>query len=65
VLGQLRVLVRSVRTCRDIACDDHDFAGCLIDGLIEVVPSPMAAKFQVEISEPRKTLDVVFGHLIL
>jgi hypothetical protein len=37
---------QSVRARGEVAGDDHDFASRLIDGLIEVVPRPMAAKFQ-------------------
>jgi hypothetical protein len=48
-----------MRARGEVACDDHDFAGRLIDGLIELVPRPMAAKFQVEFAEPGKALYVV------
>jgi hypothetical protein len=39
--------------------DDHYFAGCSIDGLVEVVPRPMVAEFQVRIGEPDQALDVI------
>jgi hypothetical protein len=57
--GQLGVLGQSVRARGEVACDDHDFAGSLIDGLIELVPRPMTAKFQVEVGKPGKAVYVV------
>jgi hypothetical protein len=45
----------------EVACDDHDFAGRLVDGVIEPVLRSMAAKFEVEVGEPGKTLYVI-GH---
>jgi hypothetical protein len=44
-----------------IARDDHDFAGRLFDGVIEPGRRSMAAKFEVEVGEPGKTLYVI-GH---
>jgi hypothetical protein len=44
---------------RKVACDDHDFAGRLVDGVIEPVPRSMAAKFEVEVGKPGKTLYVI------
>ena len=49
LFGQLGVLGQSERARGEVACDDHDFAGRLIDGLIELVARPMTAKFQVEV----------------
>src|SRR5262249_39725529 len=59
LFGQLGVLGQPVRACGEVACDDHDFAGRLVDVLIELVPRPMAAKFQMEIGEPGKALYLV------
>ena len=59
LFGQLGVLGQSVRARGEVARDDHDFAGRLIDGLIKLVPRPMAAKFQVKVGEPGKALYVV------
>jgi len=42
LFGQLGVLGQSVRARGEVACDDHDFAGRLIDGLIELVPRPIS-----------------------
>jgi hypothetical protein len=50
-----------VRARGEVARDDHDFAERLVDGVIEPVPRSMAAKFEVEVGEPGKTLYVI-GH---
>ena len=38
LFGQLGVLAKSVRARGEVARDDHDFAGRLVDGVIEPVP---------------------------
>ena len=58
---QLGVLGQSVRARGEVACDDHDLAGRVVDGMIELEARPMAAKFQVGVGEPGKTLYIV-GH---
>jgi hypothetical protein len=58
---QLGVLGQSVRARREVAGDDHDFAGRLVNGIIELAPRAMAAKFQVGVGEPGKTR-YMFGH---
>jgi hypothetical protein len=50
-----------VKARGEVARDDHDFARRLVDGVIEPVPGSMAAKFEVEVGEPGKTLYVI-GH---
>ncbi len=50
-----------MRARGEVPRDDHAFAGRLVDGVIEPVPRSMAAKFEVEVGEPAKTLYVV-GH---
>jgi hypothetical protein len=61
LFGQLGVLGQSVRARGEVARDDHDFAGRLVDRVIEPVPRSVAAKFEVEVGEPGKTLYVI-GH---
>jgi hypothetical protein len=61
LFGQLGVLGQSVRARGEVARDDHDFAGRLVDRVIEPVPRSMTAKFEVEVGEPGKTLYVI-GH---
>ncbi len=53
---------------REVACDYHGVAGCLVDGPIEIVPRLMTAEFKMGIGEPDQALDVVrhaaVGHLV-
>jgi hypothetical protein len=50
---------QSVSTRAEVARYDHNFAGCLVDGLIEIVPSLLAAEFQMKVGEPNQALDIV------